>query len=390
MWPYLYSQIPDHSHTYSQTELFIRSDEGNGVGNFYAHYRRAGCCRKVEGKSSGLLTNIALDAYHCFEGYAVMAIDRANAGARREVMLIDDSPYVKTYLVSFQSPLARDELFDLEWRARCESAVIYQENISDGYCLYTYPFLGEPRLRFMFNSPRELRIPRLLQVTKCQIVGEAPFVRATEPDGTFAYTVEIERPEKDAYWFGYEGFFPRAPCAAGRAADKYALSNGEEAVVQAAAAGDMRGIYLVQSEVESDSGLTEQAVIQRWRSFPDGLRVAIVDGRVAGYLQAVIWDPFQLSSCADWADPRLHHNPRGGNLFVYAFGVIPEQKGRGVEQALLTDMAGLSRRFCKDRIDLVCRWEDAALLCGAGFREEKKIPDYFCAGKPGIQLRYQL
>jgi len=117
--------------------------------------------------------------------------------------------------------------------------------------------------------------------------------------------------------------------------------------------GDLEACAHFEESCYHGHGASRERIERRIRKYPQGFRVAVLEGQVVGFIN---------SGCIvgeDITDERLKelegHDPAGKTRVVFSLAVDPQFQGRGVGQLLMERFISDSRKSGALSILLICR-----------------------------------
>jgi len=97
----------------------------------------------------------------------------------------------------------------------------------------------------------------------------------------------------------------------------------------------------------------EETIARRIRVFPQGFFVAEMDDRVVGMLNSCSTDRDDLGD--EELKQLIGHNANGRNMVVFALGVLPAYRKRGVAAELMRRFITFAEGLQKRKVLLICK-----------------------------------
>jgi GNAT superfamily N-acetyltransferase len=129
---------------------------------------------------------------------------------------------------------------------------------------------------------------------------------------------------------------------------------------------DLDGCYEVEIACwPPEEAAAKETIDRRIAAFPQGFFVAESDGRVIGMLNSC------CTNREDLGDEELKqlvgHDVDGLNLVVFALGVLPRFRKRGIAAALMSRFIRLAGELNKEKVLLICKSDLVAYYERFGF-----------------------
>jgi ribosomal-protein-alanine acetyltransferase len=135
---------------------------------------------------------------------------------------------------------------------------------------------------------------------------------------------------------------------------------------------DLRGVLAIERASFAADAWPREFFVELLEKCPRLFLLGIVDGRVAGYIAAVV---------------------RGEAAELVSVAVYPRYRGRGVAGALIRRVLALLRRDAIGQCWLTVRPGNRSairLYLAFGFTRTRRVRDYYGRGRDGVRMRVRL
>jgi len=356
-------------------------------GDYCGKYRRKGMCRKVKGSVDSMKVSMAGDSYEPSADIRLSAYDWINQSLVKHGWL-KDGDYKKEFEINHKSPLKKGDPLDIEWRF-CLHGVMRPDRREYDY-FRTFVTSGSPLIRIDLNFPGQLRNPFLCGIKGKTYHPEKSLGIRVEKDGSYTYYAEMPSARKDGFIFGYDGLIVQEQ--AHRQVDfrrgrSIRLAKGEECIVRPIRKNEIRDVNVLEYEIERGNAASESVLMKRFEMFPDGFWVAQVDKYIVGYIESMIWNPWEFEKFSQIADFEIHHDLGGSHLYVIFVGVREDYRGEGIAFALLREILDVGKFYGAKAAHLVSKGGVEELYRKHGFEPEGTLVNFSPSGDAGTKMK---
>ena len=135
--------------------------------------------------------------------------------------------------------------------------------------------------------------------------------------------------------------------------DEDAATGKSTVQIRQVRAADLEACARIEQVCFLGDGASWERIALRIRDYPQGFRVALLDGQVAGFINS------GSITGEDIADDRLKeldgHDPAGETRVVFSLAVDPQYQGQGIGRLLLESFIADARKSGGRLVLLICR-----------------------------------
>jgi GNAT superfamily N-acetyltransferase len=261
---------------------------------------------------------------------------------------LDDSPHRKAVEVLFN--LDKGKTFSFYYYFRLSKTIRYSGDIDFFDCRNT------EQCEVSIDSFYRLTTPQVFTIRNDRLIDRVAVEELCNEDKTYTYKIAFEnRLSDDGLVFYFEGHVNESTRLKLTQRTDLKTSLGQKAGhIRNIREEDITSVSTLERQIEGRDGRAMTGdLMDRVRMFPDGFLLAVIENRIVGYIETVLWKSRNFRTFEEIKRFPLFFDRDGDELYVIFVATVAAERRIGIATALLEACKEVGRRHGVTHMRLV-------------------------------------